>query len=106
MKTITKRKYDKGLRWLPFDNLHATTNQKHAGVTEGGWDRPRDRVRTLGECDGNDEPLAEGDKDDDDKYGEDRDIPYVDAACYSSYGHRLFSGTGSPHMGNFCVPKW
>ncbi len=34
-KTITKIKYDEGLRWLPFDNLHATTNQKHAGVMEG-----------------------------------------------------------------------
>ncbi len=31
---------------------HATTNQKHAGVTEGGWDRPCDRARTLGERDG------------------------------------------------------
>ncbi len=54
---------------------HATTNQKHAGVMEGGWDRPPDRVRTLGERDGNDKPLAEGNKDDDDKYGEDSDIP-------------------------------
>jgi hypothetical protein len=31
---------------------HATTDQDHAGVTEGGWDRPRDRARTLGERDG------------------------------------------------------
>ncbi len=31
---------------------HATTNQKHAGVTEGGWDRPCNRARTLGERDG------------------------------------------------------
>jgi hypothetical protein len=37
MKKITKIKYNKGLRWLPFDILHATTNQKQAGVTEGGW---------------------------------------------------------------------
>ncbi len=37
------------------------------GVTEGGWDRPCDRARTLGERDGNDEPLAEGDEDDDDE---------------------------------------
>ena len=36
----------------PFDFFHATTNQKHAGVTEGGWDRPHDRARTLGERDG------------------------------------------------------
>jgi hypothetical protein len=73
-KTITKIKYNEGLRWPLFNNLHATTNQKHAGMTEGGWDRPRDHARTLGECDGNDEPLAEGDKDDDDKYGKDGDI--------------------------------
>ncbi len=33
---------------------------------EGGWDRPRDRARTLRERDGNDKPLAEGDKDDND----------------------------------------
>ncbi len=45
-------------------------------MTEGGWDRPHDRARTLGERDGNDEPLAEGDDDDDDdEYGEDGDIP-------------------------------
>ncbi len=37
---------------------------------EGGWDRPHDRTRTLGERDGNDK----GDKDDDDKYGKDGDI--------------------------------
>jgi hypothetical protein len=51
--------------------FHSTTNQKHAGVTEGGWDRPHDRARTFGERDGNDE----GDEDDDDEYGEDGDIP-------------------------------
>ncbi len=50
--------------------LHATTNQKHAGVMEGGWDRPHDRARTLGERDGNDE----GDEDDDDEYSENGDI--------------------------------
>jgi hypothetical protein len=32
---ITEIKSDEGLRWLPFDILHATTNQKHAGMTEG-----------------------------------------------------------------------
>ncbi len=73
-KKITKIKYNKGLRWLPFDILHATTNQKHVGVTEGGWDRPRDCARTLGERDGNDEPFAEGDDNDYDKYGEDGNI--------------------------------
>ncbi len=35
MKKITEIKSDEGLRWPPFDILHATTNQKHAGVTEG-----------------------------------------------------------------------
>jgi hypothetical protein len=38
-KTITKIKYDEGLRWPLFDNLHAKTNQKHVGMTEGGLDR-------------------------------------------------------------------
>ncbi len=46
-----KKKYDEGLRWLPFDILQATTNQKHTGVTEGGWDMMRDHARTLGERD-------------------------------------------------------
>jgi hypothetical protein len=45
------------------------------GGTEGGWDRPRDRARTLGEHDGNDEPLAEGDKDNVNEYGKDCHIP-------------------------------
>ena len=44
-------------------------------MTEGGWDRPRDYARMLGERDGNGEPLAEGDEDDDDKYGKNGDIP-------------------------------
>ncbi len=47
-------------------------------MTEGGWDRPRSHARTLGERDGNDEPLAEGDDDDDDKYGKDGDISEYD----------------------------
>jgi hypothetical protein len=72
---ITVIKYNEGLRWLPFDILHATTNQKHAGVMEGGLDRSPDCARTLGECDGNNEPLAEGNNDDDNKGGEDGDIP-------------------------------
>jgi hypothetical protein len=71
---ITKIKYNEGLRWLLFDILNATTNQKHAGVMEGGWDRPRDHARMLGERDGKDEPLAEGDNKDD-KYGKDSNIP-------------------------------
>jgi hypothetical protein len=75
-KKITKIKFDEGLRWLPFDILHAITNQK--GVTEGGWDRPRNRARTLEKRDGNDKPLAEGNDDNDDKYGKDSDIPNND----------------------------
>ncbi len=51
--------------------FHATTNQKHAGVMEGGWDRPHDPARTSGERDGNNE----GDEDDDDEYSKDGDIP-------------------------------
>jgi hypothetical protein len=35
-KKITKIKYNKGLRWPPFNILHAKTNQKHTSVTEGG----------------------------------------------------------------------
>ncbi len=35
-KKITKIKYHKGLRWPLFDILHATTNQKHTSVMEGG----------------------------------------------------------------------
>ncbi len=53
---------------------HATTNQKHAHVTEGGWDRLHDHVRMLGERDGNDKPLAESNKDDNGKYGKDGNI--------------------------------
>jgi hypothetical protein len=68
----------------------ATTNQKHAGVTEGGWDRPHNHARMLGEHDGNDEPLAEGDDDNDNEYGKDGDIPddndeYVLRASYSQH---------------------
>ncbi len=58
------------------------------GVTEGGWDRPRDRARTLGERDGPNEPLAEGNNDNDDEYSKDGDIPddnneYTLRASYS-----------------------
>ncbi len=45
---------------------------------EGGWDRPRNHARLLGERDGNDEPLAEGDKDDNNKYSKDGNIPNDD----------------------------
>jgi hypothetical protein len=40
-------------------------------LTEGGWDRPHNRARTLGECAGNDE----GNKYDDKEYSKDGDIP-------------------------------
>ncbi len=92
-KKITKIKYDKGLRWLPFDILHAATNHKQVGVTEGGWDRPCDRAKSLRERDGNDKPLAEGDNDDDDGYDEDGDIPNDD----DEYPVRLTVST-SPSM--------
>jgi hypothetical protein len=44
-------------------------------VTEGGWDRPPDRARRLRERDGNDEPLAEGDDDNNNEYDDDGNIP-------------------------------
>jgi hypothetical protein len=44
-------------------------------MTDGGWDSPCDRARTLEERDGNDDPLAEGNEDNDDKYGKDGNIP-------------------------------
>ncbi len=56
---------------------------------EGGWDRPRNRARTLGERDGNNKPFAEGDNDNNnDDYGKDSDIPdndnkYMLRASYS-----------------------
>ncbi len=42
---------------------------------EGGWDSPHDHKRTLRECDGNDEPLAEGNDNDNNEYNEDGNIP-------------------------------
>jgi hypothetical protein len=75
MKNITKIKYNEGLRWLPFDILHATTNQKQAGMMEGGWDRPCNHARMLRERDGNDKPLVEGNDDNNNKYNKDSDIP-------------------------------
>ncbi len=43
-------------------------------MTEGGWDRPRNRARTLGECDGYKEPCAEGNDNNNDEDGKDSDI--------------------------------
>ncbi len=51
--------------------FHSTTNQKHAGVTEGGSDRPHNRARTFREHNGNNE----GNEYDNNEYGKDRDIP-------------------------------
>jgi hypothetical protein len=59
-----------------FNILYATTNQIHAGMMEGGWDRPSNYARTLWEHDDNNEPLSEGNIDNNDKeYGDDGDIP-------------------------------
>ncbi len=69
-KLNAETKYDEGLRWPPFNILHATTNQKQAGVTKGGWD-----CEAVRERDGNDKPLAEGDEDNDDEYEKHGDIP-------------------------------
>ncbi len=57
---------------------------------EGGWNRPRDRARTLGERDGKGEPLAEGGDNDDDEYGKDGNIPDEDDeyALRASYSQR------------------
>ncbi len=81
---------------------HAKTNQIHAGVTEEGWDRPRERARTLGERDGNDEPLAEGNKDNDNEYGKDSGIPDDDeeyAVGVNGVGKPLDEGDGQ------CCPR-
>ena len=40
-------------------------------MTEGGWDRPHDRARTLGEHDGNNK----GNEDDDDEFSKDSNVP-------------------------------
>jgi hypothetical protein len=78
MKTITKIRKMKALDGRRLIFCHATSNQKHGGVTKGGWDRPRDHARTSGERDGNDEPHDEGNNDDNDKYGKDSNIPDYD----------------------------
>jgi hypothetical protein len=44
-------------------------------VTEGGWDRTCDHARTIGEHDGNNKPLAEGNDNSNGKYGKDGNIP-------------------------------
>ncbi len=57
---------------------------------DGGWDRPHNRARTLGEHDGNNE----GDKDDEDKYGDDGNIPNDDDE-YAD-GHQMTKNTQQP----------
>ncbi len=77
-KKITKIKYNEGVRWPPFDILQATTNQKQAGMMEEGWDRLHNHARMLRDPDGNDEPLAEGNNDDNynDEYDKDGYTPH------------------------------
>ncbi len=65
-------------------------------MTEGGWDRPHNHARTLGECDGNNE----GNKDDDKEYSKDGDIP----DDYDKYagGHQTtknYTTTNQKHAG-------
>jgi hypothetical protein len=73
-KKLQKLNTTKALDGRHLIFCHTTTNQKHVGVTEGGWFRPCDHARTLGEHDGIDEPLAEGNQDGDDEYGTDGNI--------------------------------
>ncbi len=56
-------------------------------MAEGGWDRPHDRARILGERDGNDK----GNKDDNDKYAKDGDVP--------DEWFDFFSGNNQPKTG-------
>ncbi len=46
---IYKNKYDEGLRWPPFDILHATTNQKLGATNARGVGRER-RGNLRGGC--------------------------------------------------------
>ncbi len=79
-----------------------------------GWDRPRNRARTLGECDGNNEPLAEGDNNDNDEYSKDGDIPDDDdkyAVCIDGVDKPLDEGnnkcgTLSAAPARACPESW
>ncbi len=62
---------------------------------EGGWDRPHNCARTLGERDGNNE----GNKDDDDKYGEDGSIPDEPFNFFSSNNQPKTHGHDGGGMG-------
>jgi hypothetical protein len=58
---------------------------------------PHDRARTLEEHDGNDEPLAECEEDDDDEYCKDGNIPNDDdkyAIGVSGVGKPIEEGNG------------
>jgi hypothetical protein len=80
----------------PFNFFHATTNQKHTGLTEGGWDRPHNRARTLGKCDGNNK----GNKDDNKEYGEDGDIPNdYDKYAGNRQTTKNYTTTNQKHVG-------
>jgi hypothetical protein len=46
-----QNKIQHDLIWLSFDILHTTTNQKHAGAMEKGWEKTRNWAVMLGECD-------------------------------------------------------
>ncbi len=48
---------------------------KTHGRDGGGRDRPCDHARTLGERDGNNKPLAEGNDVDNDEYGKNSNNP-------------------------------
>jgi hypothetical protein len=48
---LYKNKIRHGLRWLPFDILHATINQKNTCTMEKRWDRTHNQAVTLGESD-------------------------------------------------------
>ncbi len=79
----------RGLRWLPSNILHATTNQKYAGVTEGGWDRTRNRVGMLGERNSIVLGLLSVLKHDPSKYAKEGDMCVCVCVILTSNGGRL-----------------
>ncbi len=68
---------------------------KTRGRDRGGWHRPHDRARTFGERDGSDE----GDEDDDDKYGEDGNIPDEPFDFFHATTNQKTSGLDGGGMG-------
>jgi hypothetical protein len=50
-QTEQRKKKSRGLKWLPIDISNATTNQKHAGVTEESKARIFDRGGAWGKHD-------------------------------------------------------